>query len=141
MTCQKINTVINTAIITQEPKSALNVYIKLYFRSLSIFYLVVQVINCEFLKELKATFLIFFRKSNSPFVVFVNFFHLALLNVMLWPIWYQLHNLNIVKTSMKDCLLVLKVTLFHECFSRFLNCANGYKSRKVSQVSPFINTE
>ena len=27
----------------------------------------------------------------------------------------------------------LKVTLHHECFSRFLNCTNGTKSRNASQ--------
>ena len=26
---------------------------------------------------------------------------------------------------------LLKVTLLHQCFSRFLNCANGTKSRKA----------
>ena len=29
-------------------------------------------------------------------------------------------------------LTLLKVVLVHECFSRFLNCTNGTKSRKVS---------
>ena len=27
---------------------------------------------------------------------------------------------------------LLKVTLFHGCFSRFLNCTNGIKSRKAT---------
>ena len=31
---------------------------------------------------------------------------------------------------------LLKVTLFHECFSRFLNCTNGTKSGKASQLLP-----
>ena len=30
---------------------------------------------------------------------------------------------------------LLKVTLLHGCFSRFLNCTNGTKSRKASQIS------
>ena len=29
---------------------------------------------------------------------------------------------------------LLKVTLFHGCFSRFLNCANDTKSRKASHM-------
>ena len=29
---------------------------------------------------------------------------------------------------------LLKVTLFHVCFSRFLNCTNGTKSRNASHV-------
>ena len=28
-----------------------------------------------------------------------------------------------------------KVALLHGCFSRFLNCTNGTKSRKASQIS------
>ena len=29
---------------------------------------------------------------------------------------------------------LLKVTLLHECFSRFLNCTNGTKSRNASHL-------
>ena len=29
---------------------------------------------------------------------------------------------------------LLKVTLLHGCFSRFLKCTNGTKSRKVSHI-------
>ena len=31
---------------------------------------------------------------------------------------------------------LLKVTLFHGCFSRFLNCTNATKSRKASHIIP-----
>ena len=31
---------------------------------------------------------------------------------------------------------LLKVTLLHECFSRFSNCTNGTKLRKVPRISP-----
>ena len=34
---------------------------------------------------------------------------------------------------MEECYLV-KVTLLHGCFSRFLNCKNGTKSCKASQI-------
>ena len=33
-----------------------------------------------------------------------------------------------------EACTLLKVTLFHECFSRFLNRANGTKSRKASHM-------
>ena len=43
---------------------------------------------------------------------------------------------------MEKSATVRKVTLLHECFSDFLNCANGTKLRKPSRVllsfSPFL---
>ena len=64
--------------------------------------------------------------------------------VMRFAIWYHLYNLKKVKNThggvllLKSCRLksatLLKVTLLHECFSRFLNCANGTKSRKASHI-------
>ena len=33
--------------------------------------------------------------------------------------------------------LVLKVTLLHGCFARFLNCTNGPKPRKASHLNAF----
>ena len=41
------------------------------------------------------------------------------------------------KTPMEECYKVaglLKVTVVHGCFSRFLNCTHGIKSRKTSHV-------
>ena len=32
------------------------------------------------------------------------------------------------------CATLLKVTIIHGCFSRFLNCANSTKSRKASHI-------
>ena len=47
-------------------------------------------------------------------------------------IWYNLHNLKNVKNTHLGVLLkpatLLKLTAFHGCFSRFLNCTNGTKS-------------
>ena len=44
----------------------------------------------------------------------------------------HMFNLKIVKSSMEDCYfskvpgwVLLQVTIFHGCFSPFLNCANG----------------
>ena len=54
--------------------------------------------------------------------------------VMRCAIWYHLHNLKNVKNTYGRMLLLIKVELFHECFLRFLNCANGTQSRKASHM-------
>ena len=36
------------------------------------------------------------------------------------------------KVSSFNLETLIKVTLLHRCFSRFLNCTNGIKSRKTS---------
>ena len=41
--------------------------------------------------------------------------------------------LGTIRTACKPATL-LKVTLLHGCFSRFLNCTNGTKSRNASHV-------
>ena len=64
--------------------------------------------------------------------------------VMFCAIWYHLFNLKNVKNTHGRVLLLvkvqakslqryslLKVTLLHECFSPFLNCTNGTKSRNA----------
>ena len=40
---------------------------------------------------------------------------------MCCTIWYHLHILKIVKNTHGGVLLLVKVTLLHGCFSRFLN--------------------
>ena len=52
------------------------------------------------------------------------------LYVMLCAIWYHLYNSKNVKNSKK-------VTLFHGCFSRFLNRTNGTKLHKASHITKF----
>ena len=57
-------------------------------------------------------------------------------------IWYHLYNLKNVKNSHGGVLILtrfrlkpatlLKLTLLHWYFSRFLNCTNGTKSRNTS---------
>ena len=58
-------------------------------------------------------------------------------------IWHHLHNLKNVKNTQEGVLLLvklqakttlLKVTLLHEYFLRFLNCTNDTKSRKASHI-------
>ena len=53
--------------------------------------------------------------------------------VMLCAIWYQFRNLEKLKPA-----TFLKLSLLHECFSRFLNCTNGTNSRETSHMILFI---
>ena len=57
---------------------------------------------------------------------------------MLCAIWYHLYNLRNKKSThgveSNTPPVVLKVILLHGCFPRFLNYANGAKSRKVSHI-------
>ena len=54
---------------------------------------------------------------------------------MLCTIWYHLYNIkNVKNTHGGVLLLVLKVTPFHGCFSRFLNCSNDNKPRKATHM-------
>ena len=55
-----------------------------------------------------------FTKINTPPWVFFTFFKLCK--------WYLI----------AQRIILLKVTLLHGCFSRFLNCTNGTRSHKTS---------
>ena len=68
--------------------------------------------------------------------------------VMHCAIWYHLNNLQKVKKTHGRVLLfvklqatatVLKATLLHGCFSGFLNCTNGTKSRNASHLIHGVN--
>ena len=52
---------------------------------------------------------------------------------MLCAIWYHLYNVKNMKNTHGEVLL-LKVSLLHGYFSRFLNCGNGTKTRKASHI-------
>ena len=58
------------------------------------------------------------------------------INETLCAIWYHFYNLKKTwKTPMEESYFeLLKLTLLHGCFSRFLNCANGTKSQRASQI-------
>ena len=57
------------------------------------------------------------------------------LSVLLCAIWYHLYNFKNVKNIHGEVLiLVLKVTLVLGCFSYFLNCTNGTKSRNALHI-------
>ena len=52
-------------------------------------------------------------------------------------IWYHLYNLKNLKYTHGGVLIfatLLKLTLLHGSFSRFLNCTNGTKSRNAPQL-------
>ena len=51
---------------------------------------------------------------------------------MCCAVWYHLYNYKNVKNPHGGAL---KVTLLYGCFSRFLNCTNGTKSRRTSHIS------
>ena len=61
--------------------------------------------------------------------------------VMRCAIWYHLYNLKNLKNTHGGVLILVKLpatllksTLLHGCFSRFLNCTNGTKSRSASHI-------
>ena len=53
--------------------------------------------------------------------------------------------IRFINLSHKSCeeqvATLLKVRLFHGCFSRFLNCTNGTKSRKASQLFQALSVD
>ena len=57
---------------------------------------------------------------------------------ILFEIWHHFYNLKSMKNIhggvLKIPATLLKVTIPHRFFSRFLNSANGTKSRKASHV-------
>ena len=65
--------------------------------------------------------------------------------VLRCAVWYYSYNLKNVKNTHGGVLLLvklqdslLKITLLHGCFSRFLNCANGIKQRNPPHLSKII---
>ena len=60
---------------------------------------------------------------------------------MLCVIRYHLYNLKNVRDTHGEVLLLVKASLLHECFSHFLNCANGTKSHNASHIKPIMTGE
>ena len=56
---------------------------------------------------------------------------LLLINVVCCAIWYHFYNLQNLKLQPAT---LLKLTLLHRCFSRFLSCRNGTKTRNAPQA-------
>ena len=92
--------------------------------------------------------------SSSYFLLtFDLFWRLLRLYVMLCAIWYYLYNFKNVKNTHGGVILLvklqaeactktlLKLAFLHECFSRFLNCINGTKSRKASHIWIFAKSK
>ena len=66
------------------------------------------------------------------------------LYVTLCAIWYHLYNLKIVKTTHGRMIHLVKLQatkrkLLHDCFSRFLNCTDGIKLRKASDIKNVLS--
>ena len=60
---------------------------------------------------------------------------------MLCVIWYHLYNLKNLRDTHGEVLLLVKASLIHGCFSRFLNCTNGTKSHNASHIKPIMTGE
>ena len=80
----------------------------------------------------------------------VNIFVSHQIYVMFCAIWYHLYSLKNVKNTHGGVLLLvklqgfscrIKVTLFHGCFPRFLNCTNNIKSCNASHMYSCKNTD
>ena len=72
------------------------------------------------------------------FLVILNsYFKTAYDKVNFVKICDALRNLLLCK-DMWCVAILLKVTLLHGCFSRFLNCTNGTKSWKASHINIFF---
>ena len=66
-------------------------------------------------------------------------------------IWYHLYNLKNVKNAHGGLLILaklqalpatlLKLTLLHGYFSRFLNCTNGNKTRNAPHITTIKNVD
>ena len=54
------------------------------------------------------------------------------MNLYIYIIYIHIYVCACLCDALHD--LILEVTLFHGCFSRFLNCTNGTKSRKTSHM-------
>ena len=83
------------------------------------------------------------KRTLSDFANLTNLksFSLAffeILIVMRCAIWYHLYNLKNAENTQGGVSLLVKVTLLHECLSRFLICTNGTKSRNVSHISIWL---
>ena len=77
---------------------------------------ITDLINCVFGRVLVLV-------SGNPLPLYKTF----------CAVFYHLYNLKIEKNDHGGVLLLVK-TLFHWCFSRFLNCTNGSKLGKASYM-------
>ena len=101
----------------------------------------IQVFCCEFGNFFQKSFCAEHIWENIDDIIF-SFDDIIGTIVMLCAIWYHLYNLEKAKSTHGGVLLLvklqsatlIKVTLLHGCFSRFLNCANGTKSRNASYL-------
>ena len=92
----------------------------------------------------------FLFSPTIGFFIFWLILYDALLSILLYVMfclilyhWYNLKNVKnthggmllLVKLQALKPATLLKITLFHGYFSRFLNCTNGIKSRNASHIT------
>ena len=110
----------------------------------------------EYLEPSRISMIELFRKNSQRLLV-DNYFRKRsasqmfgwVLNTSLYvvrcAIWYHLYNLKNVEITRGGVLILvklqawayatlLKLTLLHGCFSRFLNCTDGTKSRNAPHM-------
>ena len=61
------------------------------------------------------------------------------LTTIIWNLFFP--QCGVIAIFMIKICDALKVTLLHECFSRFLNCTNSAKSRKASHICNWYSYE
>ena len=88
--------------------------------------------------------LLFFKRSLRTLSHILLTFNQLINKQTLCAIRNNLYNLKNVKNSRGGVILSGKVTLLklslpHGCFSRFLNCTNGTKLRKASNIKYLYN--
>ena len=80
------------------------------------------------------------RKHLKQLIVRKKLFRAFFFSRGVFRILHHLYNLKNVKNTHAGVILLvklqalLKASLLHGCFSRFLNCTDGTKSRKVSHI-------
>ena len=89
------------------------------------------------MKSCLLIFLIHKQKTNADDL---KYGHLIDMYVVRCAIWYHFYNLKNVKYTHGEVLILqpatlLKLALLHGCFSRFLNCTNSTKLRKVLHMT------
>ena len=78
------------------------------------------------------SYLFIITRPHRDFFLKNNAFQLINCHYMWCIAQFEPHFSHISWTTMEECL---KLPLFHEYFSRFLNCTNGTKSRSASHIT------
>ena len=106
-----------------------------------------QIHACQdmFVKHVTSLFETYIEHENVLYnnVSYKNVIQQCVIQYMVrCAIWYHLHDFKNVKNIHGGVLILVKLkpatllnlTFLHECFSRFLNCANGTKLHNASHI-------